>query len=89
MNKNSNWVEEAITTSFAFFFAAAILCVGLLLKKVLVPVVRFILTKTWSLVRTQFGKLFAKRPKVQSSSLPTPDIFKGATNLAPAKQLKF
>lgn len=82
------WFERVVSSALAFLIGGAIILVAAVVIKGLWPVVRFIATKAWALVRRKRGAKVAAPFSSRKNALPTPDIFKGAPNLAPAKQLK-
>lgn len=88
MNKNLTWFDHAISSTLAFVVSAVIIVITAIALKLIWPIARFVVTTALTLVRTQI-KMPSRRPAVpKMNNLPTPDIFKGAPNLAPAKQLK-
>ncbi|ONN63813.1 hypothetical protein [Herbaspirillum sp. VT-16-41] len=90
MNDNSVTKNSDIaTTLVSSIFAAGIVTVLLLVGKVLWPLFRFILKKVWSTLMKVVKRKSTKDAAAPEPELPTPDIFKGAQNLARAKSLEF
>lgn len=85
VTKNS----DIATTLVSSIFAAGIVTVLLLVGKVLWPLFRFILKKVWSTLMKVVNRKSTKDAEAPEPELPTPDIFKGAQNLARAKSLEF
>lgn len=58
---------------------------------VLFPLLKWAGKNAWAAVKKQYNKPRTKKQKEakQAETLPTPDIFKGAPNLAPMKPFKF
>lgn len=80
--KTLTWFDHLLGSLIAFPVNAVIYVTLALTMKVMWPVLRSI----WTMVT---GKVSAARPVVsKKNNLPTPDIFKDAPNLAPAKQLR-
>lgn len=84
-----HWLEDAITTAIAAIPAAFVFFFMVLIGKVLWPCVKWSAAKVLALLRNKAGKAPTAQVVSKQKELPTPDIFKGASNLAPAKQLKF
>lgn len=93
MKNQPNMIEEAVTTLIALPFSAIIVIAVFMMRSVVWPILRFCgkaalrgLKRT--LAKAQQSKPSVKKAKVQAS-LPTPDVFKNAPNLAPARQVRF
>jgi hypothetical protein len=89
MNKKSNPIEEALTTAIAFCFASILVFATVLATKVLWPTLRFVAKQAWALIRKACNASKDVSRGAKTNELPTPKIFKGALNLAPAKQMHF
>lgn len=86
MNKDQK--HDCIFTFLLSVAAAAVLITaGVILQKLLWPAICYLSKKMWAFVCKQYNKPKVVKEKAQAE-LPTPDIFKGATNLAPAKQYR-
>ena len=89
----SNFIEEIVTTLIAAFFSFGIVAVIFSLRKVLWPIVCFCGKAALKGLKHGASAIKARAPAAKQekvkASLPTPDIFKGAPNLAPARQLRF
>jgi uncharacterized membrane protein len=93
MKTQSSMIEEAVTTLIALPFSAVIVLAAFVMRSVAWPILRFcgkaaLKGLKRALTKAQASKPSVKKAKVQAS-LPTPDIFKNAPNLAPAKQVRF
>lgn len=93
MKNQPNMIEEAVTTLIALPFSAFIVVAVFVLRSVVWPILRFCGKAAQkglklALVKAQESTPSVKKAKVQAS-LPTPDIFKNAPNLAPARQVRF
>lgn len=86
-------IEAAITTILGAAIAAIVIAVYFVLRSVLLPILRYFGRVALSGVKKGGQVAMANVPAVKQAkvkaSLPTPDVFKGATNLAPAKQVRF
>lgn len=98
MKNKSNTKSSFYVNSLSFIVALPICAVIYLLMRVIFPTLRYSLTRiifpTLRFTAKVAFKLLRKgltRSKVvmQSPQLPTPDIFKDAPNLAPAKSVRF
>lgn len=87
MNRDQKY-DDFLTFLLAVIMAAAIVTAGWILKKVLWPSICYISKKIWAFVCKQYNKPKVVKEKAQAIELPTPEIFKGATNLAPAKEYR-
>jgi hypothetical protein len=91
-NKESK-IEAFLTTTIAAFFAMIVVAGVFLLRSVTWPILRFIGRAALNGMKKGGSAALANVPSVKLSkvqaSLPTPDVFKGAPNLAPAKQVRF
>lgn len=93
MKNQPTTIEEAVTTLIALPFSAVIVIAVFAMRSVVWPILRFcgkaaLKGLKRGLAKAQANKPSVKKAKVQAS-LPTPDIFKHAPNLAPAKQVRF
>jgi hypothetical protein len=88
MQKKEAAIERIAPTLVGGVLAFIIVTTVVLLKSVLLPALRFIAKQAFVALR----KLAARRSSRGSSStrqLPTPDIFKDARNLGPAREFRF
>lgn len=93
MKNESNVIEEALTSLIALPFSAVIVIAVFLMRSVVWPILRYcgkaaLKGLKRALTKAQESKPSVKKAKVQAS-LPTPEIFKNAPNLAPARQVRF
>jgi len=80
--------SDIFTFFMSVIFAALLMLVGVALVKVIWPIVRFIAVKAFEQIKKRLNR--AKVEKTEEiEALPTPDIFKGAKNLARARDLTF
>ncbi|WP_426172555.1 hypothetical protein [Pseudoduganella sp. R-34] len=95
MKKNQN--SDLFTFVAGLLIAAILVTGGLLLTKVLWPMLKWVAKKAWDKLRGK-GKTVQEvdnetEPEFESlfqgNGLPTPDIFKGSPNLARARDLTF
>lgn len=93
MKNQPNMIEDAVTTLIALPFSAVIVSAVFLLRSVVWPILRFCGKVALKGLKLALAKARASKPSVKKAkvkaSLPTPDIFKNAPNLAPAKQVRF
>lgn len=86
-------IEAFITTTIAAFFAMIVVAAVFLLRSVVWPILRFCGRAALNGLKRGSSAALAQVPSVKTAkaqaSLPTPEVFKGASNLAPAKQIRF
>lgn len=86
-------VEAFITTTIAAIFAMIVVAVVFLLRSVMWPILRFCGRAALNGMKRGGSAALAQVPAIKKArvkaSLPTPDVFKDAPNLAPAKQVRF
>jgi hypothetical protein len=86
-------IEAFLTTTIAAFFAMIVVAVAVLLRSVVWPILRFCGRAALNGMKMGGSAALAKVPSVKKAkaraSLPTPEVFKNASNLAPAKQIRF
>ena len=89
----SSKVEAFITTVIAAFFTMIMVAVAVMLRSVVWPLLRFCGRAALNGMKRGAGAAFAQVPSVKKAraraAMPTPDVFKDAPNLAPAKQVRF
>lgn len=86
-------IEAFITTTIAAVFAAIVVAVAILLRSVVWPILSFCGRAALNGLKKGSSTALAQVPSVRKAkvvaSMPTPDVFKGASNLAPAKPIRF
>lgn len=86
-------IEAFLTTAIAAFFAMIVVAVTVLLRSVVWPVLRLCGRAALNGLKRGGSAALAQVPSIKKAkvrtSLPTPEVFKGASNLAPAKQIRF
>lgn len=86
-------IEAVITTILGAVIAAVVIAVYFVGRSVLLPVLRYCVRVALSGMKKGGQVAMANVPAVKQAkvkaSLPTPDVFKDATNLAPARQVRF
>ena len=86
-------IEAFLTTTIAAFFAMIVVAAAVLLRSVVWPILRFCGRAALNGMKMGGSAALAKVPSVKKAkaraSLPTPEVFKNASNLAPAKQVRF
>lgn len=87
MKKQSSNIEQRYASVLSFVLAIPICVVIWVSMKIVWPILRFCAKLAMKLVLRALSK--SKVVKPPKPALPTPDIFKGAPNLAPAKQVRF
>lgn len=91
--ENTSTIEAIITTTIAAFFAMIVVAAIFLLRSVVLPVLHCCGRAALNGVKKGGSAALANVPSVKKAkvkaSLPTPDVFKGAPNLAPAKSVRF
>lgn len=91
--QQSGFITGIVTSIVAWAITIGILLVTESFKKIVWPLACFIAKLAWKGLRHLVAKLSKKsavaKPSKPSAQLPTPDIFKNAPNLAPARQVRF
>jgi hypothetical protein len=86
-------IEAFLTTTIAALFAMIVVAVTVLLRSVVWPILRFCGRAALNGLKRGGSAALAQVPSVKTAkvkaSLPTPEVFKDASNLAPAKQIRF
>lgn len=86
-------IEAFLTTTIAAFFAMIVVAVAVLLRSVVWPILRSCGRAALNGMKMGGSAALAKVPSIKKAkaraSLPTPEAFKDASNLAPAKQIRF
>lgn len=86
-------IEAFLTTTIAAFFAMIVVAVAVLLRSVVWPILRFCGRAALNGMKMGGSAALSKVTSVKKAkvraSLPTPEVFKNASNLAPAKQIRF
>jgi hypothetical protein len=86
-------IEAFLTTTIAAFIAMIVVAVTVLLRSVVWPILRSCGRAALNGMKMGGSAALAKVPSVKKAkaraSLPTPEVFKDASNLAPAKQIRF
>lgn len=82
-SKNSSVYSSLISIAIAFPICVVIW----VWMKIVWPILRFCAKLAWKKIKKALSKSDVVKPL--KSTLPTPDIFKDAPNLAPAKQIRF
>lgn len=89
MKKQQSKIEDVLTTIIAFCLSFIIVAAIWIVKKIVWPVLRFCARASWNGIRHLLAKSKVVKPSKPAAHLPTPDIFKGAPNLARARQVRF
>lgn len=89
MKKQPSKIEGALTTIIAFLLSFVITAAIWIVRFVVWPILRFCATALWNGVRRLLTKTKVVKAAPATKQLPTPDCFKGAPNLAPARQVRF
>lgn len=87
MKKQPSNLEQRYSSVLSFLIALPICAVIWVAMKVVWPILRFCAKLAWKLIVKALAKSQVVKPP--KPTLPTPEIFKGAPNLAPAKQVRF
>jgi len=86
-------IEAFLTTTIAAFFAMIVVAATVLLRSVVWSILRFCGRAALNGLKRGGSAALAQVPAVKQAkvraSLPTPEVFKDASNLAPAKQIRF
>lgn len=87
MKKQPSNIEQGYSSVVSFIVALPLCALIWVAMKVVWPILRFCAKLVWK----QSVKALSKSEVVKPSkaALPTPEIFKGAPNLARAKQVRF
>lgn len=89
MKKQPSKIEDVITTIIAFALSFVIVAAIWAVRSVAWPILRFCARAMVNGIRRLLTKTKVTKPAKAAKELPTPDCFKGAPNLAPAKQVRF
>jgi hypothetical protein len=87
MKKQPSNIEQRYTSVVSFVVALPICAVIWVSMKVVWPILRFCAKLAWKQIVKALSK--SKVVKPANPTLPTPEIFKDAPNLAPAKSVRF
>jgi hypothetical protein len=68
--------------------AAVLLIFAVLASKVIWPLTQYLAKKSWTMLKNRLVRTKVVQEK-KVEELPTPDIFKGAQNLARAREMSF
>jgi ABC-type spermidine/putrescine transport system permease subunit II len=87
MKKQPGNIEQIYSSVVSFFLALPICAAIWISMKIVWPILRFCAKFAWK----QIGKALSKSKVVKppKATLPTPEIFKNAPNLARAKSVRF
>lgn len=88
MKNQPGKIEGFLTTVLAFVFAFGLVALVTVARGVLWPLLKFIAKLAFKGIKKFFIAIRMKKKTKKVSELPTPDIFKGAQNLAPAKEVQ-
>jgi hypothetical protein len=96
MNKNQH--SDILTTIIGAIIGAGFVLCGILLTRVLWPLVKWAAKKAWSKICSKFGQAVEKSDEPENEAfadqhpvgngLPVPDIFKDSANLGPLREFK-
>lgn len=86
MKKQPSNLEQCYTSVLSFLLALPICAVIWVSMKIVWPILRFCAKAALKQLRKALTRTKVVKPVAQ---LPTPEIFKGAPNLAPAKSIRF
>lgn len=89
MKKQPSKIENALVLLISSVLAFAITFGILLVKRVVWPLLRFCARASWNGIRRLLSRATASKAPKLAKQLPTPDCFKDAPNLAPARQVRF
>lgn len=87
MKKQSSNIEHTYSSIVSFIVALPICALIWVAVRVVWPILRFCAKLAWKQSVKALSKSEVVKPA--KATLPTPEIFKGAANLAPAKQVRF
>lgn len=87
MKKPASTLEQRYASVLSFVIALPICAAIWIVMKIVWPILRFCAKLAWKRIVKALSK--SKVVKPSKRALPTPDIFKGAPNLAPAKSVRF
>lgn len=89
MKKQPSKIEDVITTVIAFFLSFVITTAIWALRHVVWPVLRLCARAMLNGLRRLLTRTKVLKAPKAVNELPTPEIFKGAPNLARARQVRF
>jgi hypothetical protein len=89
MKQQPGFVANTSAIIIAFFLSLAILVTKEIVKKIVWPLLRFVAKVAWKGIRKLVAKSKVEKTSKPTAQLPTPDVFKGAPNLARARQVRF
>lgn len=87
MKKHSAF-EKVAEVVIGFILASFIVLFVMVVREVVWPVLKFFGKASFKMFLHVLAKARVVKVKSSASTLPTPDIFKGSTNLAKAKQVR-
>ena len=87
MKKQPSKIENGYTSVVSYLVALPLCILIWISMKIVWPILRFFAKFAWKQFRNVLTP--AKVVKPATSKLPTPEIFKGAPNLARAKSVRF
>ena len=87
MKKQQINIEQRYSSILSFILALPICALIWIAMKIVWPILRFCAKLVWKQIVKAMSK--SKVVKPPKAILPTPDVFKGAPNLAPAKSVRF
>jgi len=92
--KKRNEHSDIATFLIGASLAAIVIICGILLKRVLWPIVKWLAKKAWARITRKSAKPAPQAKQVENTSkpsngLPIPDVFKDCDNLAPLREFKW
>ncbi|MFC5550253.1 hypothetical protein [Massilia aerilata] len=87
MKKPASNIEQRYSSILSFVLALPLCAVIWISMKIVWPILRFCAKLAWKQIVKALSK--SKVVKPPKATLYTPDCFKGAPNLAPAKSVRF
>jgi hypothetical protein len=87
MKKQPSIIEQRYSSLVSFIVASVLCTVIWITMKIVWPILRFCAKLAWKQISKAWSK--SKVAKPAKATLPTPDIFKDAPNLARAQEVRF
>lgn len=85
--KKSSAIEKMIEAAAGFVIASLIVLVVMSFRAIVWPLLKFCIKAVVRMLRRALAFMRVVKVVSPARELPTPEVFKGSTNLAPARQI--
>lgn len=86
--KKSSAIEKLIEVAVGFVIASAIVLVVMFTRAIVWPLLKFCVKAVFKMLRRALAFMRVVKVVSPARKLPTPEIFKDSSNLAPARQIR-